>query len=189
MGLFSKPKIGGDELQRCLAYYEAKLKVTAFQTKEADLFNNELVKYRTSKKSPLAASEVCDAANRLVQAAHEVKRRHEGTKPVPNAALATHYAWHITVLCNTAWAEATLQTMEALANGWTPYYADVQQLAGKFQLAQHEAEREDKKFLRRLEIKTDAIAEIISRSIDAAATDNWQPSLRGLWQNAKAGIP
>ena len=34
--------IAKDERQRCLAYYEAEVGVTAFQTKEADLFNEVL---------------------------------------------------------------------------------------------------------------------------------------------------
>ena len=192
MGLFTEPRIKGNELQRCLVYYEAKFKVTAFQAKEAGLHSNTLVKYRDSKTSRLVASEVCNAANRLLQAAYEVNRRHEGTKPVPIPALAMHYAWHDAVLCNTAWAEATLQALEALVNGWTPLYLfgnTPEQLAGKCQLAQHKAETHDTEFLRRLGVRANVVAEINSRSIGAIATDNWQPSLRAFWKHAEAGIP
>lgn len=190
MGLFTEPRMKGNELQRCLVYYEAKLKVTAFQAKEAGLYGNTLAKYRDFKTSRLAASEVCNAANRLLQAAYEVNRRHEATKPVPISALAMHYAWHDAVLCNTAWAKATLQAMEALANGWTPRYCDSpEQLAGKCQLAQHKAETHDKEFLRRLGVRADVVAEITSRSIGAIATDNWQPSPRAFWKHPKAAVP
>ena len=190
MGLLTEPRIKRNELQRCLVYYEAKLKVTAFQAKEAGLYCNTLVKYRDFKTNWLAVSEECKAADRLLQAAYEVNRRHEGTKPVPIPALATHYAWHNAVLCNTAWAEATLQAMEALVNGWTPRYGDTpEQLVGKCQLAQHKAETHDKELLRRLGVRADVVAEIVSRNVDAAATDNWQPSLRAFWKHPKAGVP
>ena len=190
MHLFTKPGIKGNELQRCLGYYEAKLKVAAFQAKEAGLYSNALARYRDFETSRLAIGEVCKAANRLLQAAYEVNRRHEATKPVPIPAMATHYAWHQAVLCHTAWAEATLQAVEALANGWTPRYGDTpEQLAGKCQSAQHKAEVRDKEFLRRLGVGAKVVAEITSRSVDAIAADGWQPSLRGFWKHPKARVP
>lgn len=180
MGLFGKPRIEGDELQRCLAYYEAELRVTAFQTREADLFNNTLVKYLHSMtEDSVAASEICKAANRLVQAAHEMNRRHEEIRPIPDAALAMRCSWRITFLSVTAWAEATLSAMEALANGLTPDYAYVQHLVAEYQLAQRKAQEDEKKFLRRLRVAPVEIDEILSRSNDAAATDDWQPKLSG----------
>lgn len=192
MGPFHKPKpkIEGDELQRCLAYYDAKLKVTAFQKREADLFNTTLAMFRDSETTPLAASTMCNAANRLVQAAHEVSRRHERIESVPNAALAAHRAWHYTIQCSIAWAEATLQAIDASENGWAPHYDDfLKQLTDKYRLAKREAGREDEQLLVRLGTTADIIAGMTSRSVDAAANDNWQPSLRGLWQHAMGGLP
>ena len=70
MRLLTRPRIRRNELRRCLVYYEAKLKVKVFQAKEAGLYSNTLAKYRDFKTSRLAASEVCKAANRLLQAPH-----------------------------------------------------------------------------------------------------------------------
>ncbi len=66
--MFGSPKIDGKELQECLAYFEVQTKVVTFQTKEADLYNNTLVKYGNSiTENPLAASEACKTAKRLSQ--------------------------------------------------------------------------------------------------------------------------
>lgn len=176
MGLFSKSRIEGEELRRCLDYYEAELMVTNFQTREADLFNNTLVKYFNSiTEDPVAAVEVCKAANRLVQAAHEVIMRHETIQRIPDAALSMRCAWSVTFLSLKAWAEATLSAMEALANGMTPDYAYVQHLLGENQVVQRKAQEEDKRFLRRLKVAAAEINKILSRINDDAATDDWEP--------------
>ena len=64
-----------------------------------------------------------------------------------------------------------------------------EQLADKCQLAQHRAETQGKEFLRRLGVRANVVAEIISRSVDAVATDNWQPSVRAFWKHPKAAAP
>lgn len=180
MGLFSNAGIVGDELQRCLAYYEAVMKVTDFQTREADLFNNTLVKYLDSMaEDQVAARQVCDAANRLVQCAQEVIRRHEEISSIPQAVYSMRYAWRWTLLAYATWAEATLSAMEALANGMTPHYAYVQDLLAKYHAAYGKAQKEDKKFLKRLQVTPDAFEKIINRCNDAGETDNWQPKPSG----------
>lgn len=179
MLLFGNPKIEGDELKRCLAYYEAQLRVTAFHTKEADLFNNALVKYLNSvKENPVAANEMCKAADRLVQAAHEVNRRHEEIQPIPDAASAMHFVWRVTFQSVTAWAEANLSSIEALANGMTPDKAYVQHLVDEYQAAWRKAQEEDKKFLRRVKVTAGEIERILSRTDEATAADSWQPKPR-----------
>lgn len=178
MGLFSKPEIVGSELQKCLAYYEASLSITAFQTREADLFNNTLVKYlNAATEDPVAAREVCNAANRLVQAAKEMIRRHEGIQSIPEAASSLRQAYRTTFLAYAAWAEATLSAMEGLANGMTPpppYCQFVQHLLDQCQSAWCKAQTEDKKFLKRLRVSVDIIEKIINRCNTAGETDSWQ---------------
>jgi hypothetical protein len=176
--LSRKQKIEGDELQRCLDYFEVELMVTAFQTRESDLFNNIMVKYFNSMTEyPVAASEMCKAANRLVQSIYEVIRRHEAIQPIPDAAIAMRCAWRFTFLSVKAWAEATFSAMETLANGLTPDYAYVQHLVNEYQLAQHKAKEEEKKFLRKLRVAPGEIEKIFSRTNYATANDNWQPKL------------
>lgn len=179
MWLFGNPKIEGTELKRCLAYYEAQFRVTAFQTKEADLFNNTLVKYLNSvKENPVAASEMCKAADRLVQAAHEVNRRHEDIQPIPDAASAMHLVWHVTFQSVTAWAEANLSSIEALANGMTSDKAYVQHLVDEYQAAWRKAQEEDKKFLRRVKVTAREMDRILNRTHEVTASDSWQPKPR-----------
>lgn len=179
MGLLGNTQVVGDELQRCLAYYEAEFRVAAFQTREADLFNNALAQYSNAiAEEPMATSEVCAAANRLVQAAKEIIRRREEIQPIPEAAFSLHWAWHITSLAYAAWAQATLSAMEALANGTTPHYKYVRHLVGEHQTAWRKAQKEEKGFLKPLRIPENEIAKITSSSIDAAATDRWRPELQ-----------
>jgi hypothetical protein len=175
MGFFSSPKIDGNELRECLGYYEAECKLTAFQTKEADLYNNAMVKYGNSIiENPLAASEACKAAKRLSQAASEILRRHEAIEHIPVSASAMHFAWYATFYANAAWASATAAAIEAMANGMTPHTMHVQQLVEEFQKAWHKAQDEEKKFLKRLKVSAVDIAKIIN-STAAAAADNWEP--------------
>ncbi len=174
---FENATIEGDELKRCLAYYEASLSLTAFQTREADLFNNTLVTYLNSMpEDPVAATEVCKAANRLVQAAHEIIRRHIEMEPIPDGASGMHLVWRATFHSFATWAGASLSAMEALANGREPHEAYLQQLVAECQAEQHKAQNEDMEFLRSLRVTRGEIAKIISRSTTLGPADSWQPN-------------
>jgi len=175
MGLFGSPKIDGNELQQCLACFEAETKVIAFQTKEADLYNNAMVKYSNSiMENPSAAMEAYKAAKRLSQAATEILRRHGEIKDVPDAASLMHFAWHATFLANAAWASATAMAIESMAKGMSPNTVYVQQLVEEYQKAWKRADDEDKKFLKRLKVNAEDIAKIITRAT-SAAKDDWVP--------------
>ena len=176
MGLFGSPKIEGNELQQCLAYFEDETKVITFQTKEADLYNNAMVKYGNSiTENASAATEACKAVKRLTQAAAEICRRHEEIKNIPTAAQGMRYAWHITFLANVTWASGTAAAIEAMANGMNPNTQYVQQLVVEYQQAWREADDEDKKFISRLKVSGEDIAKIMYRSTKAAAVDDWKP--------------
>ena len=87
---FGKPKIEGDELRDCLTYYEAELKLKAFQTREARLYNKAVEKYGGPvPKDSHAAKEMCPAAGRLLQAIREILRRRPGMAPVTMPILAS----------------------------------------------------------------------------------------------------
>lgn len=176
MGLFGSPKIDGKELQECLACFEAETKVIAFQTKEADLYNNALVKYGNSiMGNPLAASEACKAAKRLSQAATEVLRRHGEIRIVPATASAMHHAWYVTFYANAAWASATAKAIEAMAEGLNPNMTYIQQLVKEYQKAWRNARDEDKKFLKQLNVSAEDIAKIVARATTIDETDSWNP--------------
>lgn len=185
MGLFGSPKIDGKELQECLACFEAETKVIAFQTKEADLYNNAMVKYGNSiSAAALAAKDMKKATKRLSQAATEILKRHEEIKNVPDAASAMHSAWHATFLANAAWASAMVTAIEsnifallAVAKGMNPQIEYAQQLAKELQKAWRRAEDEDKKFLKQLKVDAEDIAKIVARATTVIATDDWEPKM------------
>ena len=179
LSLSHKPKIEGEEREGCLAYTRSVMKVSAFWDRESTLFNNMLVKYLDSiTENPFAASEVCKAANRLVQAAKEVIHRHEAIQPIPEAALIMHYAYSALFLNLKDWAESTLAAMETLADGMTPQYEYVQHLMDKRESAWHEARDEEEKLLKQLGLtasEIEAILRQVHSSLDAAKDDSWQP--------------
>lgn len=176
MGLFGRAEITGVERQQCLDYYEAEAGVTAFQAREADLFNEALASYNDLiAEAPTAASEVRAAAQRLVQAANEILRRRDAIQPVPKAAFAVHWTWHVTSVAYAAWAQATLSAMEALTKGETPLYTCIRHLAGEHETAWRKAQREEKKFLKQLRLSAHEIEQIIDRNLEAAEADPWQP--------------
>ena len=160
-------------------------KHAAFQTKEADLFNNAMVKYGNSiMGNPLAAKDMKKAAKRLSQAATEILRRHEEIENVPVAASAMHSAWHATFLANAAWASAMVTAIEsnifallAMAEGMNPQIKYAQQLAEELQKVWRRADDEDKKFLKQLKVGAEDIAKIVARAISDATDDNWEPKI------------
>jgi hypothetical protein len=170
--LFDSPEIDGKELQDCLAYFEAQTKVIAFQAKEADLYNNAMVKDSTD------ISEERKAAKRLSQAATEVIRRYEDIENIPSAASQMHYAWHATFLANEAWAYAWAEALEPMSNGMSADMAYVQQLEEEYQRAWKWADEEDKKFLKRLDMNAEDIAEIAARATtQMTESGSWEPGL------------
>ena len=177
MGLFGSPKIDSKEFQECLTYFEAQTRVVSFQTREADLYNNVMVKYgRSITESPLAAREACKAANRLAQSATEVLKRHQGIKNVPAVASAMHYAWYVTFDANKTWASATSKAIEAMAEGMNPNTMYIEQLVGQYQKASRRAEDEDKKLLKWLKVSREEIESIVARATSIDATeDDWEP--------------
>ena len=176
MGLLGSAEIKGAERLQCLDYYEAETNVTAFQAREADVFNDVLATYHdVIKKSPEAARKVYTAAHRLVQAAEEIIRRRDEIQPVPELAFALHWAWHVTSVAYAAWARATLAAMETLANGQTPLYKYVRHLANEHEAAWRKAQREEKKFLKLLRFPANEITKILDNSIEDAEIDRWQP--------------
>jgi hypothetical protein len=176
MGLFGGTKIDGIELQKCLEYFEQETKVVTFQTKEADLHNNTMVKYGNSiADNSLAASEAVKSARRLSQSANELIRRHQNIKNVPSAASPASYAWDITLSSYLAWASANAAAIEAMANHMSPNWTYVQQLANENQKARKKANDEDLKFLKRLKVNTDEIAKIIARATSLNSIESWEP--------------
>jgi len=176
--LFGEPKIRGEELQRCLAYLEEEWKLKAFQEKEADLYNNALVKYGKSiSTDSRAAKEVCQAANRLAQSATEILEQRNKVASIPDVASAMYFAWQLTYSDYSAWAAAQAAAIEAWGRGMESHGERVRALLSQSEKSRHEAEKEEKKLLKRLKLSGDAVRRIFNNASAAVKADNWQPKI------------
>lgn len=176
---FGEQKIQGDELRRCLAYYEEEVKLTVFQEKEADLYNNALVKYGNSITiDSYAAKEMCQAASRLAEAASEIMRRRDKMAPIPDAASAMYFAWQVAFSAYLAWATAQCAAIEAIASGMEPRGERVRELLEQFQKFHDRAQNEERKFLKPLKrsgIGGSTLQKLLSDASAIIASENWQP--------------
>ena len=174
--LFGESKIRGDERQKCLSYYEQELKLKAFQEKEADLYNDAVVKYGDSMTiDNLASKEMCGAANRLSQSASAILKRRGGMASIPDVASMMYLAWQMTYSDYSAWASAQYAALQAVANGMQPNIARVRELLSQSEKSRHKAENEEKKLLKRLKLNINDISTMLSNASAAVAADNWQP--------------
>ena len=171
--LFGKSKIQGDELCKCLAYFEEECKLSAFQEKEADSYNKALVKYGSLDNNTAVA--MCQASNRLVQAASEILRRRSGISSVPDAASAMYSAWQSTYTNYLAWTKAQAAVMQALANGTEPDVRHSVELLSKSENCRKTAMDEERKLLKRLDISGEELQELFNRATNTIAEENWQP--------------
>ena len=174
--LFGSPKIQGDELRRCSAYLEEEWKFKAFQEKEADLYNNALVKYGKSiSTDSRAAKEVCQAVNRLAQSASEILRRRGEMTSIPDVAPAMYFAWQLTYSDYSTWATAQAVAIEAAVNGMEPYGERVRDLLSQSEKSRHEAEKEEKKLLKRLRLNDAEARQLFGDASAAIADEDRQP--------------
>jgi len=174
--LFGEPKIGGDELQKCLNYLEEELKLKVLQEKWSDLYNNALVKYGKSiSRDSRAAKEMCRAANRLAQSASEILRRRGEMASIPDAASAMYFAWQLTYSDYSAWATAQSAAIEAVANGMEPRGERVPELLLQSEKSRHKSEKEERKLLKRLKLSGDAAQKLFNKASAAIAAENWRP--------------
>ena len=174
--LFGEPKIQGEELRKCLAYLEEEFKHTAFQEKEADLYNNALIKYGKSiSTDSRAAKEACQAANRLAQSAGEILRRREQIAPIPDAASATYFAWQLTYSDYSAWATAQAAAIEAAATGMEPYGERVRELLLQSEKSREKAMKEMEKLIKRLKLSGDRAQQLFNNALASVEAENWQP--------------
>ena len=174
--LFGESKIQGDERQECLAYLQEECKFRAFQEKEADLYNDAVVKYGNSMTTDsLASKEMCRAANRLSQSASAILKRRAGMASIPDVASTIYLAWQMTYSDYSAWASAQYATIQAVANGMQPNIARVRELLSQSEKSRHKAENEEKRLLKRLNLNINDISTMLSNASAAVAADNWQP--------------
>ena len=180
--LFGEPKIHGDERSKYLAYLEEEFKLTAFQEKESNIYNNAKVTYISAPRED-AAKQMRIAANRLAQSATEILRQRNKMSPIPDAASATYFAWQVTYSDYSSWATAIVSGLQVIANALTSdidTIAEVQgEHAGKL-LSQSEKSREKamkemKNLLKRLKLSGAEAQTLFNNASAAIEAENWQP--------------
>ena len=108
--LFGEPKLNPNELRECLEWLCEHYKLTVFQDREAELYNNAILRDSNSMTtSPSASNRLLKAARRLVQAATELVVRYEKTKPLPEAVMLDHYGWGLVFMQYKACAFSTVR--------------------------------------------------------------------------------
>lgn len=178
--LFGRHKMDSTELSQCLNWLRQHYELTVFQDKEAELYNNALVKYGNSISTDSVASEqMVKSAKRLVQAATELVSRVNNIAPIPEAASPTHYAWQLVFYDYSAWATAQCAAIEAYAKGMQPRGEYVLGLLQQSEKSRKKAEGEEKKLLGRMKsagLTLNDIQTLITNASKATANANWQPS-------------
>jgi len=167
-----------DELQRSsgwLRYLQEEWKLKSFQEKEADLYNNALVKYGgLMTTNSLASKEMCRAASRLAQSASEILKRR-GEMAYPPLTSAMYLKWQITYSDYLAWASAQCSAIEAAAEGMIPDAKRVKELLSQSEKSRSQAEKEERELIKWLNLSIEDINKILSDASAAVEIDNWQP--------------
>jgi len=178
--LFGQPKLEPHELSECTEWLGKNYELSGFQDKEAELYNNALVKDGNSiATSPASARRVMEAANRLVQAASELLVRHSNCVNVPEAATADHYAWGLVFQQWKTLSSTQLAALEATINGTDPHMGYLQQIMEEMSSLQASARKEEEKLLKRMNRSGFTLARAqqqIDKANQALSKDNWQPS-------------
>jgi|SRR3990172_5407950 len=176
--LFGTPKLSREELGKCLTWLGQQYKFTGFQTKEADLHNNVVAKYGNSLGvGKEATTAMLQASTRQILAATEILSRMDRIY-VPEAAALLHNQWRIVMNNFLAYSQATYTIMEALGEGLQPVLQQASLLRSALEDSRMHAEKEEKKFLKRLYDSGATmrdVQQLITNAERAVSSEAWQP--------------
>jgi replicative superfamily II helicase len=177
--LFGEPKLDREEFNQCLKYLEEHYKLTTFQEKEADIYNEALTQYMPSLATDShSAKEMLKVAERFKKAAHLLLTRSKQLVSVPESAGALHFAWQIVFSDYAAWVDAQYAVYVAIADRRPPFAERVQALFRQQEESHKKALQEEKKLLKRLRasgLTPSDIQRLIDKAFVAIASENWQP--------------
>lgn len=189
MRLFpGESNLKGDELLKCLAYFEEELRIMAFQEKEADIYNNTVVAYGKSMSTDhFAAKEMFTAARRLSQAGGEILMRRKKMSPIPELAARMYFAWQVTYSDYAMWTAAQSALVESVIKGMEANGEHVKGLLSRSEKSRHEAEAEEKRLLRLLNLNPDKVRRLFDDASNAIAAEKWQPE--DAWEGTTLANP
>jgi replicative superfamily II helicase len=91
---FEEPRLDREEFNQCLKYFEEHYKLTTFQEKEADIYNESLTQYMPSLATDShSAKEMLKVTERFKKAAHLLLKRSKQLVSVPESTGVLHFAW------------------------------------------------------------------------------------------------
>ena len=177
--LFGERKLDREEFNQCLKYLEDHYKLTTFQEKEADIYNEALTQYGPSLANDTSsAKEMLKVAERFKKAAHVLLTRSKQLVSVPESAGALHFAWDIVFSDYTAWVDAQYAVYAAIAQGNPPLVERVQTLFRQQEKSHQNALREEKRLLKLLmanDLTPSDMQRLRDRAFAAIEAENWQP--------------
>ena len=177
--LFGERKLDREEFNQCLKYLEEHYRLTTFQEKEADIYNEALTQHMRSLASDShSAKEMLKVAERFRKAAHLLLTRSKQLVSVPESAGALHFAWQMVFSDYTAWVDAQYAAYAAIAEGKPPFAERVQTLFRQQEKSHRKALQEEKKLgklLRANGLTASDIQKITDKAFAAIEAENWQP--------------
>jgi len=177
--LFGEPKLDREEFNQCLKYLEEHYRLTTFQEKEADIYNESLTQYMPSLTTDShSAKEMLKVAERFKKAAHLLLKRSKQLVSVPESAGALHFAWQIVFSDYTAWVDAQYAVYTAIVQGKPPFAEHVQTLFRQQEESHQKALQEEKKLLKLLRangLTPSDIQRLTDKAFAAIEAENWQP--------------
>ena len=154
------PPISPEEREQILTYYGEGAKVTAFQTREADIYNSALLMYGNNLRETEPLQAMLEASERLALSAKECMRRYSELSPIPPLAAEDYAAWGLVFMDYSAWADAQHDVFVALSQGYTPVVSRVQELMAASEKSRKAAEGVSKRLLQRARFDANDLAQL-----------------------------
>lgn len=173
---FFRRSLPAEEREAALRYYEGSLKVSAFHEKEADRYNEELIRFQDSPEDAAGLAALIRAAERLIIACEEALRRHASLESqVPSSATADFSSWHSVFEMAVGWSKANHEALRLLSLGQDASSANAASYLNLVSEFQRIAEGKSRDLLKRMQITEDDYARLLSDVRIALEQEDWSP--------------
>jgi len=162
--------------QQCLAYYQEELKLKVFQEKETGSYDETEIEYgMLASTDSEGAAKMLPAVVQRAEAVNEILKRRGKIVGVPDTGAAMYFAWQVAYSDYLSWAIAQAAAVSELANGMVPHLKRLNRLRKHSDKHQRAAEREEKRFITRVNITESELRSMLIKASMEVLRDNWQP--------------
>jgi hypothetical protein len=173
---FFRKSLPAEEREAALRYYEGSLKVSAFHEKEADTYNEELIRFQNSPQEAADLAALSAAAERLIIASEEALRRHASLESeAPPVAAADFSSWHSVFDRTVKWSKANREALRLVSLGQDASSANAPSYLNLVSYFQRIAEGKSRDLLKRMQITQDDYARVSSAVKIALGEEDWSP--------------